>query len=555
MHHKPSRRLRRTIILTCLVMGNAQFAMSQYGNVQPTDNDLGYFPTYQESGQLATRDVDYGRSSGGPLGGPDLDRLQTTGGLWPVEQRVGPIADIHRAIDPVDDWLRPFVPGETLVIQGPTSESWLQLGGSFPFMTRTYHSDRSTLASIIGLDAMEYSPFFFDILSVSAIAMNVEGSGSGFEAAGLNDGFLAALSIDLRLGWRLTEQTTLAMGGQVYFVFSDDADAQFFLDAGGMSALAELNIQEEFGAWDLRFFDTLRPFSQRNLFYNETLRGEIVQSGHRYVGLPTNIEPVGFWDSRAHYLANDLGFTAGRFLGEDWRFMAGLGRTDLWQWNNFGQHANREYATAGLFYNGYAWWMAPSLTYTMQSQDFANSQHQLMLNGTAPITQNLTLNVGTGYSWGEFYDGMQWNGSLRHQLGTHFSHSVTYFSGYQDVLIGEDMIGNRWDYALNYQIGNRLTLGLYTSLYDGNDPLPDSHVVGASATLLLGSYTSLRLLSGLTDVDHHTTAGSGETWLHSAMLTHMIAQRTSLSLGYEFIDSGPGQFKEGISTLRMTRTF
>ena len=116
-----------------------------------SEQTVGYYPTYQESGIISSGTYDYERSVGGPVAGPDLDRLAATGGVWPYEYSAGQLSRLQRFMQPVDYVLRPLTPGETIAFQGPTSESWFQIGGAFPFLTRTYHPEKSSFASMFGM--------------------------------------------------------------------------------------------------------------------------------------------------------------------------------------------------------------------------------------------------------------------------------------------------------------------------------------------------------------------------------------------------------------------
>ena len=72
--------------VACLLLSGA---VSANDTENVVEQNVGYFPTFQESGILATRDYDYQRSSGGALYGPDLDRWAATGGPWPYEYQDG----------------------------------------------------------------------------------------------------------------------------------------------------------------------------------------------------------------------------------------------------------------------------------------------------------------------------------------------------------------------------------------------------------------------------------------------------------------------------------
>lgn len=530
---------------------------AQDNNGPTLEESVGYFPTHQESGTINSADYDYPRSLGGPLSGPDLDRWGATGGIWPNESENDGYGKVQRFLRPVDYILRPVTPGETLVVQGPTAESWLQLGGAFPFLTRTYHQEKSHVADLFGEEFAENSPLFFDVMAISFTAMYVDASGAGFDFSGLEEGFLGALSVSIRAGWALTDRTSIVVAGEVYFIFGDDYDVQFYVDAGALSALASFHLQEQVGSWDIHLFDDLIPFSARQLFFQETYQGENVQSsGHHYLGIPDRLDSGNWWNSRSHYLMNSAGLTAGTFIGQNWRFLAGIGRIDTWQWNDFDQHQGDEYVNAGLFYDGYGSWIAPSLTYQMHTQDFENEQQTIMLNAVAPISSNITANAGVGYDWGHFFEGWDWNAGIQYQQTDRLRHWLSYSSGFQDSTIGQDFLGTRWEFGTNYQLGPRISLGAYAGWFDSSEVGPNALHVGGSANFALGNYTSFRFLAGYLDTSNDDAIDrDGTDWLYSATLACRLAQRLNAELTYEYIDSGIGRYTEQMILLRVTRTF
>lgn len=522
------------------------------------EQSVGYYPTYQESGILAAGDYDYERSSGGGLFGPDLDRWSATGAIWPFEYQDGGLSRLQRFMQPVDYVLRPLTPGETLTVQGPLSESWFQIGAGFPFLSRSYHPEKSTMADMFGMESTHYSPFFFDILSLSAIGVYVEGNGDGFREAGLEDGFLSAISVDVRAGWGITDRTSLILAGKLYLIMSPDLDFQFYADAGALSALASMNLQFEAGDWDFRLFDDLTPFSTRHLLYDESFTGDgMQQAGHYYVGIPNFVESGDWWDSRQHALINTLGFTAGTFLGDSLRFLAGVGRIDTWQWQDFDQHSPSEYLSAGLFYDGYELWVAPSLLYTLMTHDFEDAAQSLMLNLSAPISPNLTAYGGFGYFWSDDYDGYVWNIALQNRLSDRLVHSISYSSGYHDAVVGDDFIGNRLAYQINYQIGPRIALSAFAGWYEGEGERSDVFSAGATANYALGNYTFLQVGGAYykTNDDHSIVGATDESWMYNVTINRRLAERLNGELGYEYIDSGIGRYQESVLLLRLTRTF
>lgn len=551
-----SRIARIGVALLSGVTGSVILAAQPSSTIQ--SSTVGYYPTYQETDIMTLSDYDYLRAQGGMLGGPDFDRLATPGGVFPNEERYGPAADVGRALRPVDYVLRPFTPGETLAIQGPTSESWFQLAGGFPFLTRNYHPERTTMVDMFGFGAAEYSPLFFDVLSISALGVYVEGSGQGFGRGGLDDGFLAALSMDFRAGMVLTDRTSLNVGGELYFIITPDLDFQVYVDAGALSALADFNMQWESGGWDFRIFDQMIPFSARHFLMDETVQNAgIQQVGHYWVGVPNFVESGSWWDSRQHYLVNTAGFTAGTFVSDSVRFLAGFGRVDTWLWKNFAEHTPTEYVSAGLFYDGYELWIAPSVLYTLTMHNFQDFAQTLTLNLTAPITPNLTAYGSFGYHWSDQFDGFDWSVGLLHRLSDRLTHSLEYASGYCDALVGDDFIGNRLTYQVGYQLGPRVSLSAFAGWYEGIAGISDQMTFGAYANIALWNYTWLRLSGAYYETESYKTADdtSANSWLYGVSISHRLAERLNAELSYEYIDSGAGRYNETAVMLRLTRTF
>ena len=519
------------------------------------DEQVGYFPTYEESGILATDDYDYLRSSGGALSGPDLDRWASTGGIWPYEYEAGGLSRVQRFLQPVDYILRPLTPGETTVVQGPLSESWIQLGASFPFLTRTYHVEKSSFADMFGMEATQYSPFFFDVLAISALAAYVDASGPEYDQSGLSgDSFQSALSVDLRFGMKLTDRTSLVVAGTVYFIFSDDEDVSFYLDGGGLSAFANLMYQVELGSWDISVFDYMLPISTRRLLYYETnTGGGIQQAGNHYIGIPETIDSGDWWNSEGQYMVNTAGFTAGTFIGESLRFLAGFARMDTWRWDNFSIHQGTEYSSAGLFYDGYESWIAPSLTWTMSTQEFRDPQHLVTLNATAPISPNITAYGSLGYSFGDEYEGQYYSFGLNYNQTSRLRHSVTYSSGYHDVLIGQDFLGHRAAYNIGYALGPRITLGGYAESFWGDEQSGDAQVYSASAAFALWNYTNLSFMAGYLNNDSDDETIRSDQWYYNVTLSTQLATRLSAQLTYEYTNSDERQ--QSLILLRLTRVF
>ncbi|MBX7211964.1 MAG: hypothetical protein K1X78_26900 [Verrucomicrobiaceae bacterium] len=527
----------------------------------------GFYPTYMDTGggmYLGLSNPDVYRSNGYALQPPDLDRWASTGGVWPYEIETGPVAQMHRATNWLDYIFRPLTPGETTVVQDPTGESWFQLGASFPFLSRAAHAEQTHFARIFGDKATQYSPLYFDVLGISFYAIYDDISGPA--ASNVDDGFASALSIDLRGIFRITHNTSITIHGQVFFVFTEDADVGYYLSAGAPGAFASFNVQEEIGAWDIRIFDNLFPFSPREVFMADTFRGAVDITGHTYVGSPMSIDLGNWWDTRGALLLNTAGFTAGRFLGESLRFLAGFARVDQWAWDNFDQHVPSEYVNVGLFYDAYDWWIAPSVTYQMKTTDFEDPQHMVLLNATAPITSNVSWVGAVGYSFGDEFDGWVWHLGLSYRQTERLFHTFTYSAGYQDTIIGDAYSGDRFAYGLGYNIGPRAQLGLLVDWLDNVEGGGDAFDVGLAFNVALANYTWLRAFTGYQDIDggeakHGNPTTHGTTWIYSLSLSQQILTRLhgAITASYAQHDGNAGRYATGYDEymlmLTLTRYF
>ena len=535
----------------------------------PGGQRQGYFPTFQESRYLGAYEKDSHRSDGAAPGGanstgPDFRRISATGGVWPYEPGMDNSNAVQRLLSPLDYVFRPFTPGETTVIQGPLAYSWLQLGASFPFLTRTLHPDETSTSDALGVEAErkigKFIPLYIDVLSISAIVLYDSVTGPG--ASSLNRGWLSAAEISLRAGIMVTDRTSLLIHGNVYFIATSSkrlVDA--YLDTGSMSGFANLNIYEEIGNWDVRIFDDVTPFSSRSLLYAETSTGQIETVGNYYVGVnKASLSGGSFWDPKNSYLSNTAGVTAGTFLGQNFRFLTGFARSDTWHWSDFGGNTPTEYLSAGLFYDGYEWWVAPSLTYTVTTHDFADPVHTVALNATAPLSHRAVLNAGIGYSFGYIPDTLNWHIGVNYDQTERLSHSFAYSSGYQDLRFGDHFYGEDLGYLLTYRLGARTTLGWSNHLYREFDTTTTTYLSGLNANFALGDYSTLRLFCAYSEFDnrHLPVTGSGSTWIYSATFSRLLATRLTGDLSYEYSrtanSTGTG-YNEQVVSVRLTRSF
>lgn len=538
-----------------VALGGASLVQS----AEVEDQAIGYYPTYLESSYLATRDYDYERGAGGALNGPDLDRLAATGGIWPYEYNAGQLSKLQRFMQPVDYILRPFTPGETIAFQGPTSESWFQLGGAFPFLTRTYHPEKSSFADLFGMEATKYSPFFFDVLNISFYAAYADNSGLPPGESEFVDGkLLSALSLTFRVGWGLTDRTSLIIGGQVFVILTDETDVRFFINGGELSALVDLNIQFELGNWDLRVFDQLRPFSSKELILGESSNsGDLNWGGRHFMPVPSYPDSSDWWEESNYFLTNVLGLTTGSWVSSSIRFLAGFSRFDTWKFSDFNETSGHEITSAGLFYDGYDLWVAPALTYSLFTTDLGNPEHQVLLSGSAPLSPNITVSGAAGYNFGDLYDGYRWSFSVNYNQSARLRHQFYYESGYQNSLIGNAFTGNTMSYVVHYLMGPRVTLSGMLGWYSDNSGKGDGFSAGGTLNVALGNYSWLRIAGGYLDVGSISGNNSDpSSYFYDVTLARRIAERLEGQLSYQFIQNASGKGADrSVIMLQLSRSF
>ena len=525
--------------------------------------DPGFFPTFKDGLVLSGSgggDPDYMRSAGGALNGPDLGRITAaTDSPWPYASQPTPMSMLQRMLLPFDYVLQPLVGGWGYNIgQSETGFSSVDFGGRLPALTRSYSAEESQLTYLWN-NAPNYSPFFFDVLNVSALA--AYGHGTRPFAGG--DGLIAGLSTDVRFVLRLTDRTSFMVDGRFYLTYDEDsgADSGFglFFTSGQPTAFATFLHQFEVGEWDFTLFDYVGAVSGWNMFQSQTYDGAFAQTIGASIGIQEYQIDRGDWfDSNRAWLYNHAGIRAGAFVTRDLRLLLGLTRRDAWSFDGFDHRQGSEIWDAGLYYNSNAWWIAPSVTWTSYSQDFEFLQHALWVNATAPLSPNITANAGVGYTFGSdvgnrtlWRVGANWQMTKR--LTSRFDYSQSYFS--PDV--GDSWLGTMLAYRINWAVGPRLTLGYAASCAD-NDRTDASLVTqGIQAQYGLGNYSHLSAFVGRQD---RSGVNDGNTMVYSIELSTRLAARLFGVLGYRNNDFQADADEVvdgnwGTAYIRLTRTF
>ena len=523
--------------------------------------DPGFFPTLQDGMVLSGpngANPDYMRSTGGALNGPDMGTITAgTDSPWPYQTQPTPMSQLQRMLVPFDYILQPLVGGWGYNLgQSETGFSSFDIGGNIPALTRSYSPERSH-AAFLWPNAPLYSPLFFDVLNVSALAAY----GHGSRPSPTGDGFIAGISTDIRGVLRLTDRTSFMVDGQFYLTWDEDggADSGFglFFTSGQPTAFATFLHQFEYGEWDFTIFDYMGAVSGWNMFRQQTYEGAFAQTIGASIGIQEFQFDRGDWfDANRAWLYNHAGIRAGAFVSRDLRLLLGFTRRDTWSFDGFDHAQGSEMWDAGLYYNNNAWWIAPSVTWTSYSRDFEFIQHALWVNATAPLSPNITALGGVGYTFGDDVGNrMLWRVGASWQMTRRLTSEFYYSQGYNSPDVGDSWLGTMLSYRINWAIGPRVNVGYYASWMDTDRTNVNLFSQGAYADYALGNYSSIRAFVGRQDASGDRDSN---TTIYSVELSSRLAARLYGVLGYrnsDFQSDNGVDGNWGTAYIKFTRTF
>ncbi|MCB1227138.1 MAG: hypothetical protein KDK99_15070 [Verrucomicrobiales bacterium] len=561
----PSARLAAIAFTAWL--GVAQLS-AQVGDVR---SDPGYFPTLQDSLTLSGpwgADPDYPRSSGGVLNGPDLTTIGATSDFWAYETQPTPLNWLQRNLQPIDYVLRPFTRGQGFnFFQNTTGFSSVDVSGNFPFLTRSYDKSRSHLAYLTRAypGISKWSPLFFDVMNISALAAY----GHGSRQFDVGDGFIAGVSPTIRGGFRLTDRTAFLVDMRLYFIYDEDTGADggfgFYMTSGQPAAFATILHQFEIGQWDISLFDFVGAVSGWDLFRNQTYDGAFAQTVGASIGIHEFDYSRGDWfDSKRAWLYNQAGIRAAVFPTRYSRFQAGMTRRDSWSFDGFDHTKGSEIWQAALTYDDNGWPIAPSLTWSSFSQDLSFYQHMAMLTATMPLDftkgwlllRNLTFSGGIGYTFGENGDQLLWNLSANWKVTSRLLARLHYAQGYFSPDVGSDWLGTNLGGSLVWSPSKRARLGYHVGWAKTDNEDTRFFGEGLFATYDLGNYSQIYGSIGHQQVSQ---IFDQTTILYQIELRSRLATRLQGSLGYRNVDvSNNGTVADGdwgTFYLQLVRTF
>jgi hypothetical protein len=501
----------------------------------------GYFPTKVETQYLPPNNPDYSRSRGD--GG-----YWAYSGIWPVRPAEDNYYQRNGAFyDRVERGLGLFIPNEELLAHSSEPNAWsVDLDYGLPFLTRDVAPDRAMF---------KFGPLYLDILGISFSALYTQYSGDApLDPDAPDEGWIGIVGFPLRASLRLTDSIYLQATGFLYFLplEGEVGLASGFGSGWGLGTNARLNMEWQWGAWNVRVYDYFGVVSQLADVNESWQVNEIDMVGrYRFGALDSASQANDFWDPRFDGYRNDVGAEAQRPMPNEWWFIGGVVHSDYWPEEDFDDHRQFDQLSLAYRYMGDDWMFAPSFLYTMGSADqFENLTHRVEARFTGRLTEYLTSFASLGYLWqtgddDADFDTFLWEVGLVHDLTPYTKHSLSAGQTYELSETLEEYVGDYVRYTIAHQFSDRLSGSAYVQWQDAEN-LTDGGttstgwITGARASYKLGYDTNVT--AGVTYTMREATFEDGpgapdeETWVYFAMLQKPLLSRLQGTATYQYID-------------------
>lgn len=523
----------------------------------------GYFPTKVETQYLPPNNPDYSRSRG--------DRgYWAYSGIWPVRPAEDNYYQRNGAFyDRVERGLGLFIPNEELLAHSSEPNAWsVDLDYGLPFLTRDVSPDRAMF---------KFGPLYLDILGISFSALYTQYSGDApLDPDAPDEGWIGIVGLPLRASLRLTDSIYLQATGFLYFLplEGEVGLASGFGSGWGLGTNARLNMEWQWGAWNVRVYDYFGVVSQLADVNESWQVDEIDMVGrYRFGALDSASQANDFWDPRFDGYRNDVGAEAQRPMPNEWWFIGGVVHSDYWPEEDFEDHRQFDQLSLAYRYLGDDWMFAPSFLYTMGSADqFENLTHRVEARFTGRITEYLTSFASLGYLWqtgddDADFDTFLWEVGFVHDLTPYTKHSISAGQTYELSETLEEYVGDYVRYTIAHQFSDRLSGSAYAQWQDAEN-LTDGGttstgwITGARASYRLGEDTNVT--AGFTYTMRESTFEDGpgapdeNTWVYFAMLQKPLLSRLQGTATYQYIDqNGPvgSNIEEHLLILSLYLTF
>lgn len=527
---------------------------------------IGYYPTrleWETIGNYYPRGVGT-ISPDGPGRSPSSPRTMAPSGLYPYPSEPMSFFQRHPGFfGPADNFLGLLTPSDAIVFETANLASYpspAYLDLSSPYLTRGFNPERATFG---------ISPVYLDVLALSGTILYSDLSGD-YDFNFPEDeeaGWLAAITLSLRLTVQLTQNVNLSVLGNIYYLpFSNEVG--FYVPPGGIGAALRLAYEKEVGNWWIGVVEQLQVINPNADLLSQWNVDEIERAGRYRFGRADRIgERSGrIFDSDYYYLQNRVGAVATTLLTQNWRLLLEADRRDTWPFDSSKSHRELMQASATASYDGQDWRFAPWLRYQVSTTDnFDTLRNTFRAGVRGPITQRLRLAANAGYTWviPRGRDGIVGDLGLIHETGPSTRQSIFIGQNYQNDITGDDYWGRYARYTLHQAFGRRLWGSVYaqyadTENLDSGDRY-DTLSTGARLTMSVTDLTRLGL-----GVDYDNARGRGgtrdnrERLILSARVDRPILPGLFAGFLYQFEQvqtTKRGDFNENLFMLTVTQLF
>jgi len=522
----------------------------------------GFYPTQSDLSLLGDRD--YPRR-GSFDQGPDAV-MQNASGIFPYQSVQQDFytrnADSFNGANRV---LGMFSGQQTLSYESPAYPSFAaSLDGSLPnFVTRTFDPNRAHVKA---------GPLAFDLLWVGAGAIWSEFHGQNSFPAGKGPGWVGYVDFALRGYLRLTDSVHLTWTGNLMYLPGSNQLAFRTLNNGYPQLGLTLNYQKRVGSWDYYIGERFFARPGLDIFAGITEPGSD-QAGRYQFGYYGRNSQTGFYETTNVWFVNQISLRATTMMGmSDWRFWGDYLHTDFWKSFGFMNHQYRDTIRVAAGYEGNAIPFSPMLSYQLTTMNgYESFWHQLQLQLTGRITENLRLQAMGGYLWTSGVKNRQnnfiWSLGLVHQFSAKGNHGLQM--GQQlltDNYSPEAIFATYYRYYVNYQVATRIQATAYAQLTSGNRVVTansttsngsvDGYMIGGSVQYQPFDFTRLVFSSAFQRTDGSLGYMRTDRWIHRIQLMQQLASRLTLQGAYQYEELSSAQgYNEHFFSIGLRRYF
>lgn len=519
-----------------------------------------FFPTQKDLSVLGDRD--YPRRAGYQGEGPDAVS-QNASDIFPYrntnEDFYSRNADSFRGANRV---LGVFAPQQALTYEPDIFPSLaLSLDANIPnFITRTFIPSKAHVKA---------GPLAFDLLWVGAGMLWSDYKGK--TPLPSKDGWIGYVDLALRGYLRLTDSLHLSWAANLMYLPGSNQLAFRTLNSGYPQLYTSVFYQKRIGGVDLFFADRFFARPGIDIFLGANENG-YDRAGRYVYGYYGQANQTGFYQSQNVFFNNQASLQATSMLGStDWRVWGNYTHNDYWKTFNFTNYQFRDLWRIATGYEGNSLPFSPILSYQVMTQDaYKSFWHQIQLQGSGRITENVRMQASVGYLWTSGYhpsrNNFLWSTGIMHQFSRNGSHGVQV--GQQlmaDSNTPETQLVSYYRYYINYQVAQRIQASAYAqfsngdrvvSAYQNSNGKVDGYIIGGMVQYQPFDFTRVVLSSVFQRSDGNQGYARTDHWIHRIQLNQQLGSRLTMLSGYQYetMNSAMG-FSEHLFTIGLRRYF